>query len=322
MNCLFTIIRRHNHLGDAFTLEKKLAIWNRLVNFLQCLLNHQPSISGQGQSKTHPVVDTSQAKELYQFRDKEMDRSADQEMDVHVSMEETSGCSQHFDTNDSSTTEEHKTSFLDVINFLEEKAEKSPCSAGSGLSLKSSVKIPNLAWHNPNASDRNSEFVLSVSSINAMYKTLVYEDNWERQGSKVILVQVQSVIAAIVMSFDIEDFTKVIQGIVEDVVGMTVLTRFSCRGSNSFIFASHLIRGQLLKERICFPRSKFFPVRVDLILKGLHCPGKGTGSHRSCFPCKNDYDRLMLFFFAHTYHKGSLSLVKCLQSGFEPMCPA
>ena len=272
MNCLFTIIRRHNHLGDAFTLEKKLAIWNRLVNFLQCLLNHQPSISGQGQSKTHPVVDASQAKELDQFHDKEMDRSADQEMDV--SMEETSGCSQHFDTNDSRTTEEHKTSFLDVINFLEEKEEKSPCSAGPGLSLNSSVKIPNLACHNSNASDRNSEFVLSVSSINAMYKTLVYEDNWERQGSKVILVQVQSVIAAIVMSFDIEDFTKVIQGIVEDVVGMTVLTRFSCRGSNSFIFifASHLIRGQLLKERIYFPRSKSFPVIVDLILKGLHCP--------------------------------------------------
>ena len=40
---------------------------------------------------------------------------------------------------------------------------------------------------------------------------------------------------------------------------------YTFKGSNSciFIFASHLIRGQLLKERICSSRSKFFPLRVD-----------------------------------------------------------
>ena len=43
-----------------------------------------------------------------------------------------------------------------------------------------------------------------------------------------------------------------------------------------FIFASHLIRGQLLKKRICSPWSKLFPLRVDPILKGLHFPGKQT----------------------------------------------
>ena len=51
-----------------------------------------------------------------------------------------------------------------------------------------------------------------------------------------------------------------------------------------FIFASYLIRGLLLKERICSPRSKFFPLRADPILKGLHCPEKQTGSHKNCFP--------------------------------------
>ena len=62
---------------------------------------------------------------------------------------------------------------------------------------------------------------------------------------------------------------------------------YTFRGSNSFIlffFASHLFRGQHLKERICSPRSKFFPLRVDPILKGLHCPGKQTGSHKSRLP--------------------------------------
>ena len=51
-----------------------------------------------------------------------------------------------------------------------------------------------------------------------------------------------------------------------------------------FIFASHLIRDRLLMKRICSHRSKFFPVRVDPVLKGLHYPGKKTGSHKSCFP--------------------------------------
>ena len=52
-------------------------------------------------------------------------------------------------------------------------------------------------------------------------------------------------------------------------------------------FVSHLIRGQLLEKRICSLRSKFFPLRVDTILKEVHCPGKETGSHKNCLPLKN-----------------------------------
>ena len=72
-----------------------------------------------------------------------------------------------------------------------------------------------------------------------------------------------------------------------------------------FIFASHLISGQLLKKITCFPRkdffvllvvnlkkkkrlfsprNSFFSYRVDPILKVLHYPGKQTGSHKSCVP--------------------------------------
>ena len=54
-----------------------------------------------------------------------------------------------------------------------------------------------------------------------------------------------------------------------------------------FIFASHLIRGQLLKKRMCSRRSKFFPLTVDSILKGLYCPGWQTGCHKNCLPWKN-----------------------------------
>ena len=62
------------------------------------------------------------------------------------------------------------------------------------------------------------------------------------------------------------------------------------RGSNSFFFISafHLIRSLLLKKRICSPRSKLFPLRVESISEGFRYPGRETGSHKNCVPLKND----------------------------------
>ena len=62
------------------------------------------------------------------------------------------------------------------------------------------------------------------------------------------------------------------------------------RGSNSaiFILASIFNVGQLIKERICSTRSKFFPLRVDLIFKRLQPPGwKQKVGNKICFLCKN-----------------------------------
>ena len=63
---------------------------------------------------------------------------------------------------------------------------------------------------------------------------------------------------------------------------------YSVRGSNSAIscFVPLFNIGQLLKERICSYRSKFFPLRVDLLLERLHLQGKQTGSQETYFPCK------------------------------------
>ena len=65
---------------------------------------------------------------------------------------------------------------------------------------------------------------------------------------------------------------------------------YTLRGSNYtiFIFASLLNKGQLLKERICSKGSKFFPLKVDLILHRLYHPGKETGCHKVVSLCKND----------------------------------
>ena len=61
---------------------------------------------------------------------------------------------------------------------------------------------------------------------------------------------------------------------------------YTFRGSDSAIsiFASLLNIGQLLKERICFCRSKFFPLRVDPITHWFNSPGKQEGSYLSSFP--------------------------------------
>ena len=51
-----------------------------------------------------------------------------------------------------------------------------------------------------------------------------------------------------------------------------------------FIF---LIMGQLLEERICSFRSKFFPLRVALFLEWLSCPGRQIGNLINCLPLQN-----------------------------------
>ena len=43
---------------------------------------------------------------------------------------------------------------------------------------------------------------------------------------------------------------------------------------------------ELLKERICFERSKFFRFSVGSFLEVDWCTGKQIGSHKSCLPRK------------------------------------
>ena len=58
---------------------------------------------------------------------------------------------------------------------------------------------------------------------------------------------------------------------------------YTTMGCNSviIILGSFLNRVQLLRERICSHRSKFFPLRVDAILETL-CPGV----LKNCIPLK------------------------------------
>ena len=59
---------------------------------------------------------------------------------------------------------------------------------------------------------------------------------------------------------------------------------FRANTSTFSYFASLLNGDQHLKERICFSRSNVFTLRVDPILKGLHCAGECTSSQERCYP--------------------------------------
>ena len=58
--------------------------------------------------------------------------------------------------------------------------------------------------------------------------------------------------------------------------------------SASLNFASLLNRGHLLKKRICSPRSKFFPLRVDPTLKGCTVQESKQEVIKVVSLCKND----------------------------------
>ena len=108
-------------------------------------------------------------------------------------------------------------SVVDILKLLME--EECSHSDMATTVRTSEIKLPTHNQRYSTSANSNSQDI-SASSVNSMYRTLVYEGNWETQSSKVILVQVQSVLATMVMTFDLVEFTKVVQGIVEDVVSI------------------------------------------------------------------------------------------------------
>ena len=63
----------------------------------------------------------------------------------------------------------------------------------------------------------------------------------------------------------------------------------------SFSFLSSISLGVNSLRKEFAPMSKFFPLRVDPIMKRLHCPGKQTGSHKSCFPLQNWWKKMEVY---------------------------
>ena len=196
--------KHHKELEDTLSPSKKLECWNKLVEFLQMLLSGESNPPSKVESQKHSAENVS--------HDKENDQS-DSSRSV-TSREETKISHQLGNVGLSSVKD--NSSVFDILKLLEEKYSNSDMS----VALRTSeIKLPTHSASSGAYFDTSSQTILPTA-VHSMYRTLVYEGNWETQSSKVILMQVQSVLATMVMTFDLEEFTKVIQGIVEDVVSI------------------------------------------------------------------------------------------------------
>ena len=232
LNCLFVIAKHHDKLDDLTPL-KKLNIWNKLISFLQVLLDKQLQVLHDTEDKNQLTENLSHDKEIKQsdarVQNQQSHGKEPKLLDIrrsgHSRKEIDSTC-QRLVKNVSVTGGENLVSVQDVIKYLDQKEGKSLDSENVSQSLisKDIDRLqPNLL--SESVSCATAEIILSPAAISSMYRTLVFEGNWESNSSEVILVQVQSVIAAIVMSFDLEEFTKVIQGIVANVVSIRGLDK-------------------------------------------------------------------------------------------------
>ena len=57
-------------------------------------------------------------------------------------------------------------------------------------------------------------------------------------------------------------------------------------------------RGLLLKERLCFPKSRCLPLKANPILEGHRPPGKQTGSHENYSSPLKGWDTSFMILFA------------------------
>ena len=64
------------------------------------------------------------------------------------------------------------------------------------------------------------------------------------------------------------------------------MSRFTFKGSNSVIFASHINWGHLIKEEFAISGANTFLLKADPIFGRLRPPVKQTGRHENCLPLK------------------------------------
>ena len=79
--------------------------------------------------------------------------------------------------------------------------------------------------------------------------------------------------------------------------GRLKVNEYTFKGSNSTgpYFASFLNGGQLLKNRICSCRSKFFPLGADPILLGIVAQKSIPGNTKFVSLCKNDGKSMQIY---------------------------
>ena len=235
------ISKHHSKLKDTLTGAEKLHLWNKLIIFLQTLLNMQLRFLGETPNKTESVENLPDVKVpdhlSHDLKVNQSDGRVQKQLshalrtdqlddgNMHYGRKRDSVCPQE-EGNVFMASGENISTVQDVLKLLEKSERKSLNCEQFSPSYLTTVTEPMQCWSSSDSASKES--ILSPAAINSMYRTSVFEGTWERNCSDIILLQVQSVIASVVMSFDLEDFTNVIQGITEDVVSSKYVCNSCC----------------------------------------------------------------------------------------------
>ena len=235
------ISKHHSKLKDTLTGAEKLHLWNKLIIFLQTLLNMQLRFLGETPNKTESVESLPDVKVpdhlSHDLKVNQLDGRVQKQLshalrtdqlddgNMHYGKKRDSVCPQE-EGNVFMASGENISTVQDVLKLLEKSERKSLDCEQFSQSYLTTATEPMQCWSSSDSASK--ELILSPAAINTMYRTSVFEGTWERNSSDIILLQVQSVIASVVMSFDVEDFTNVITGIVEDVVSSKYVCNSCC----------------------------------------------------------------------------------------------
>lgn len=206
---LHTMSRYHILLKTVLEIDAKLNIWKLLIIVLRKLLGNQ-SVWSENQSDLKPEcqsMDTTPQVESTHTAEQSKKRKRRKSKSTH-------GDDSVVTENDQSDRADEQ---MKQMNRLLEGLQDFEQNKMTLAKDKSDIEtVPKKVADDqcPDAGDA----VLNASMISALFRSLMFEGQLERQRSRVLKMQVQSVMAALLVSFDLDLFKKVTQELVDDMV--------------------------------------------------------------------------------------------------------
>ena len=206
---LHSVASHHSVLTEVLTQETKLKIWEKLITAVRTLLDNQSedgyesktSLDGCGLNQPATVKTPSR---------KQKGKRKHEEIDIEDGKEEKkqSQTCAHVEMN----TVDEKVKYLERI-----------FSHTGGTSILQnelvSKKLQTVSQTSTQTAEDNSETVPTASGIMFQLKCAVFKGTVEKERCRLLLQQTQTVVAAMLVSFEIDQFRDVIRQLEHDVVG-------------------------------------------------------------------------------------------------------
>lgn len=196
-----TFYKHHKLLQDLVDQGTKWKTWELLVVVLKQLLGNQSVLSSEAQSVS-PPMDTSTVSGDWADRSNPNVDKIEFTQTVRTSSSLEGGAAQHF---------YNSKRICDILDG----SDKS-CTSNTTFDKRIVARIN----CHENDSSTNWDDNENQRSINTLFRSLMFKGKLEQQGANLIRMQVQSVMATLLVSFDLDLFRKVTQGLINDVVSV------------------------------------------------------------------------------------------------------